>query len=115
MSLFRPSPLGCLLYLAVAAAPLSAQGRSAAPSYEQIGALVQGGLDALARGDTAGYLGGTRQAMALAAWVPPVSYHHARALALAGLSDSSLSLLSRLAAGSVNLTTVPRPRVLPAH
>ena len=108
MSLFRPSPLGTFLYLAVAAAPLSGQGRSAAPTYEQIGALVQGGLDALARGDTAGYLGGTRQAMALAAWVPPVRYHHARALALAGLSDSALALLGRLAAeGAVVMDEAP--------
>ena len=73
------------LCLALAApGPLAAQARSAAPTYEQIGALIQGGLDALARGDTAGYLGGTGQAFALAPRVPSVAYHHARAHALAG-------------------------------
>ncbi|HEU4525302.1 MAG TPA: serine hydrolase [Gemmatimonadales bacterium] len=85
------------LCLALAApGPLAAQARSAAPTYEQIGALIQGGLDALARGDTAGYLGGTGQAFALAPRVPPVAYHHARAHALAGGGDSALVLLARL-------------------
>jgi CubicO group peptidase (beta-lactamase class C family)/streptogramin lyase len=106
MTAFRP--LRSLLCLAFAAAPLSAQGRSASPTYEQIGALVQGGLDALARGDTAGYLDGTRQAFALAPRVPPVTYHHARALAIAGLSDSALALLGRLAVeGAVAVYEAP--------
>ena len=106
MTLFRP--LRSLLSLALAAAPVSAQGRSASPTYEQIGALVQGGLDALARGDTAGYLDGTRQAFALAPRVPPVAYHHARALAVARFSDSALALLGRLAAeGAVAVHEAP--------
>ncbi len=106
MTLFRP--LRFLLGLALAAAPVSAQGRSASPTYERIGALVQGGLDALARGDTGGYLDGTRQAFALAPRVPPVAYHHARALALAGFPDSALALLGRLAAeGAVAVHEAP--------
>jgi hypothetical protein len=51
--------LPSLLCLAFATSPAAPQGRAPSPSYEQIGALVQGGLDALARGDTAGYLDGT--------------------------------------------------------
>ena len=90
--------LWSLQYLALATTPAAAQGRSSAPTYEQIGSLVQGGLDALARGDTAGYLNGTGQAFALAPRVPPVAYHHARAHALAGEADSALALLARLAA-----------------
>ena len=106
MTLFRP--LRSLLCLAIAAAPVSAQGRSASPTYEQIGALVQGGLDALARGDTAGYLDGTRQAFALAPQVPPVAYHHARSLAIAGFPDSALALLGRLATeGAVAVHEAP--------
>ena len=80
----------------VASAP--AQDSSRAPTYEQIGGLIQSGLDALTRGDTAAYLHGTGQALALAPRVPPVVYHHARALALAGRTDSALHLLGRLAA-----------------
>jgi hypothetical protein len=97
------------LALALAAAgPLAAQGRSAPPTYEQIGALIQGGLDALARGDTAGYLGGTSQAFALAPRIPPVAYHHARAHALAGGADSALGLLSLLATeGAVVVDEAP--------
>jgi hypothetical protein len=95
MTLFRP--LRFLLRLALAAAPASAQARSASPIYEQIGALVQGGLDALARGDTAAYLDGTGKAFAIAPRVPPVAYHHARAHALARRTDSALALLTRLA------------------
>src|SRR5262245_11922566 len=90
--------LPTLVCVAVAAATAAAQGRSPAPSYEQIGALVQGGLDALARGGTAAYLDGTTRAFAIAPRVPPVAYHHARAYALAGRSDSALALLARLAA-----------------
>jgi serine beta-lactamase-like protein LACTB, mitochondrial len=105
MTLFRDL---FLLGLTLTAAPLSAQARSTSPTYEQIGALVQGGLDALSRGDTAGYLGGTRQAFALAPRVPPVAYHHARALVLAGLSDSALTLLGRLATeGAVAVHEAP--------
>ncbi|HEY7502690.1 MAG TPA: serine hydrolase [Gemmatimonadales bacterium] len=89
--------LRSLPFLTLAAGPLSAQGRSASPSYEQIGAPVQAGLDALARGDTAAYLAGTTKAFAMAPQVPPVAYHHARAHALAGSPDSALALLARLA------------------
>jgi len=89
--------LSFLLPLTLGAASAAAQGRSASPTYEQIGALVQGGLDALARGDTAGYLDGTGKAFAIAPQVPPVAYHHARAHALAGRTDSALALLTRLA------------------
>jgi CubicO group peptidase (beta-lactamase class C family)/sugar lactone lactonase YvrE len=100
-----PWSLQCLVLLAT---PAAAQGRSSSPTYEQIGALVQGGLDALARGDTAGYLNGTGQASALAPRVPPVAYHHARAHALAGGADSALALLARLAAeGAVVVHEAP--------
>lgn len=50
-----PRLLPALLCLAVAA-PAAAQSRPSSPTYERIGALIQGGLDALARGDTAGSL-----------------------------------------------------------
>jgi CubicO group peptidase (beta-lactamase class C family)/sugar lactone lactonase YvrE len=90
--------------LTLATTPAAAQGRSSSPTYEQIGALVQGGLDALARGDTAGYLNGTGQAFALAPQVPPVAYHHARAHALAGGADSALVLLARLAVEGAVIT-----------
>ena len=89
--------LSSVVGLALAAAPAMAQRGSSSPSYEQIGALVQGGLEALARGDTAGYLDGTGKAFAIASRVPPVAYHHARAHALAGDADSALALLVRLA------------------
>jgi serine beta-lactamase-like protein LACTB len=95
---FPRTRLPALLCLILAAAPALAQGRPSSPTYDQIGALVQTGLDALARGDTAGYLDGTAQALALAPHVPPVAYHHARAQALAGGTDSALALLGRLAA-----------------
>ena len=67
---YHRRPLAALVWTALATAPLAAQARPAAPTYEQIGALVQTGLDALARGDTGGYLGGTRRALALAPQVP---------------------------------------------
>ncbi len=82
-----------LLLGAAPAVPLTAQ----APSFEQIGAYVQGGIDALAKGDTAGYLAGSGKAFAIAASVPPVAYHHARALALNNKPDSALLLLDLLA------------------
>jgi CubicO group peptidase (beta-lactamase class C family)/sugar lactone lactonase YvrE len=90
--------LPALLCLLLAAAPTEAQRRTSSPTYEQIGALIQGGLDSLGLGDTAAYLAGTRQAFALAPRVPPVAYHHARAHALVGGTDSALALLERLAA-----------------
>ena len=97
-----------LLPLTLGAASAAAQGRSSSPSYEQIGALVQGGLDALARGDTGGYLDGTRKAFAIAPRVPPVAYHHARAHALVGSNDSALTLLARLAVeGAVVVDEAP--------
>jgi sugar lactone lactonase YvrE len=100
--------LSSLLPLTLGAASAAAQGRSSSPSYEQIGALVQGGLDALARGDTGGYLDGTRKAFAIAPRVPPVAYHHARAHALAGTNDSALALLARLAVeGAVVVDEAP--------
>lgn len=85
------------LLLCLVPAALGAQRTAPAPTYEQIGGHVQAGLDALAGGDTAGYLQGTARALALAPRVPPVVYHHARALALAGHGDSALVLLGRLA------------------
>ena len=90
-----PSPRRLLLSVAIALTPttLSAQ----APTFEQIGAYIQGGLDALAKGDTAAYLAGTGKAFAIAPRVPPVAYHHARAHALAGGTDSAVTLLQRLA------------------
>jgi sugar lactone lactonase YvrE len=69
-----------------------------APTFQQISAYVEQGLDALGHGDTAGYLIGTGRAFAIAGGVPPVAYHHARALALNGRTDSALILLERLAA-----------------
>lgn len=75
-----------------------AQDSARVPTYEQIGGHVQAGLDALARGDTSGYLDGTARALALAPRLPPVVYHRARAQALAGRPDSALALLGRLAA-----------------
>ena len=91
MSFASRSP--AVLLFVLLAAPLRAQ----APTYEQIGAQVQAGLEALERGDTAGYLAGTGRALALASHVPPVVYHHARAHALSGGTDSALTLLDRLA------------------
>ena len=81
--------LPSLLCLVVATGPVEAQRRTSSPTYEQIGALIQSGLDSLGRGDTMAYLRGTGQAFALAPRVPPVAYHHARALALAGGMDSA--------------------------
>ena len=80
------------------AAPAAAQDAAPAPTFEEIGGRVQAGLDALARGDTTGYLEGTAAALAIAPLVPPVAYHRARALALSGRTDSALALLERIAA-----------------
>jgi len=103
-----PRSLPSLLCLVLTAASAAAQRGTSSPTYEQIGALVQGGLDALERGDTAGYVDGTGQAFSLAPRVPPVAYHHARALALAGRTDSALALLDRLAAeGAVAVHEAP--------
>jgi len=68
-----------------------------APTFQQIFAPIETGLDALGRGDTAGYLAGTSRAFALAPSVPPVAYHHARGLSLAGRRDSAMTVLERLA------------------
>jgi serine beta-lactamase-like protein LACTB, mitochondrial len=76
-----------------APAPALAQ----APTFQQISGYIEGGLEALARGDTAEYLAGTGRAFAVAPGVPPVAYHHARALALSGEPDSARTLLDRLA------------------
>ena len=92
---FARGAVAAVLVLALAAAPSRAQ--APAPTFQQIGELVQSGLDALARGDTVGYVTGTARALALAPLVPPVVYHHARAQALAGARDSALALLRRLA------------------
>jgi CubicO group peptidase (beta-lactamase class C family) len=82
-----------LLLSAATVRPVAAQ----ANSFQQITAHIQGGLEALERGDTAGYLEGTGRAFALAPTVPPVAYHHARALTVAGMTDSAIFLLDRLA------------------
>jgi hypothetical protein len=87
----RTLTLICLL----SAAPPAATAQ--APTFQQLGGYIQEGLDALERGDTAGYLMGTGRAFALTPGVPEVAYHHARALALSGGTDSALSLLGRLA------------------
>jgi sugar lactone lactonase YvrE len=97
MRIDRGAP-AALLCLTLAAPPAAAQRPASSPTYEQIGAMIQGGLDSLALGDTAAYLRGTAQAFALAPRVPPVAYHHARAHALAGGTDSAVVLLDRLAA-----------------
>jgi sugar lactone lactonase YvrE len=68
-----------------------------APTFQQISGYIEGGLEALGRGDTAGYRAGTGRAFAVAPQVPPVAYHHARALALSGETDSAVILLERLA------------------
>ena len=68
-----------------------------APTFQQISSYIEGGLEALGRGDTAGYRAGTGRAFAVAPGVPPVAYHHARALALSGETDSAAILLERLA------------------
>jgi hypothetical protein len=100
--------LAVFFCLAPAATPSAGQGRATAPSYEQIGALIQGGLDSLGRGDTAAYLRGTAGAFGLAPRVPPVAYHHARALALNGRTDSAFALLGRLAVeGAVPVHEAP--------
>jgi sugar lactone lactonase YvrE len=68
-----------------------------APTFQQISGYIQAGLEALGRGDTAEYRAGTGRAFAVAPGVPPVVYHHARALALSGETDSAAILLERLA------------------
>jgi hypothetical protein len=92
------SSVPALLCVAALATSATAQSRPPSPSFDQIGALIQGGLDSMAQGDTAAYLRGTAQAFAIAPRVPPVAYHHARAHALAGSTDSALALLDRIAA-----------------
>jgi sugar lactone lactonase YvrE len=83
-----------LLPLCAGLAPaLAAQ----APTFQQISAYLGDGLESLGRGDTAGYLAGTGRAFIAAPGVPPVAYHHARALALSGAIDSAAGLLQRLA------------------
>ncbi len=83
-----------LLPLCAALAPgVAAQ----APTFQQISAYIGDGLESLGRGDTAGYLAGTGRAFTAAPGVPPVAYHHARALALSGAIDSAAGLLERLA------------------
>ena len=100
--------LAALVLAAPATVPCLAQGSGPAPTYDEIGALVQGGLDSLGSGDTAAYLRGTTRAMAIAPQVPPVAYHHARAHALAGRADSALALLARLASeGAVVAVEAP--------
>jgi hypothetical protein len=94
-----------LLFLCCAPArSLAAQ----APTFQQISDYIKGGLEALGRGDTAGYLAGTGRAFAAAPRVPPVAYHHARALALGGKPDSAATLLDRLASqGAVTVFDAP--------
>ncbi len=83
-----------LLFFWCARAPgLGAQ----ATTFQQISGYIGGGLEALGRGDTAGYRTGTGRAFTVAPGVPPVAYHHARALALSGETDSAVILLDRLA------------------
>ncbi len=101
-------PLAARALTVLLLCPASTSLLAQAPTYEQIGTLVQAGLDALGRGDTAGYLEGTGRAMALAGHVPPVVYHHARAHALSGGTDSALALLNRLAVeGAVAVFDAP--------
>lgn len=82
-----------LLFSSIPAPALTAQ----APTFQQISGYIEGGLEALGRGDTAGYRTGTGRAFAVAPEMPPVAYHHARALALSGETDSAVILLERLA------------------
>jgi hypothetical protein len=83
-----------LLLLCSTRAPARA---AQAPTFQQISGYIEGGLEALGRGDTAGYRAGTGRAFAVAPGMPPVAYHHARALALSGETDSAAILLERLA------------------
>jgi sugar lactone lactonase YvrE len=90
-----PSSRRLLMSVALALLPTTLAAQ--APTFEQIGAYIQGGLEALAKGDTAAYLAGTGKAFAVAPQVPPVAYHHSRAHALGGRTDSAVILLQRLA------------------
>ena len=78
------------------------------PTFTEITGHLQRGGEALDRGDTAGYLEGSRAAWRLAPTSPIIGYHYARALALTGADDSALALLSRLALeGSVSVLEAP--------
>jgi CubicO group peptidase (beta-lactamase class C family) len=90
------SPARRVLVLLLLGAMTATSVAAQAATFQQITAHIQGGLEALERGDTAGYLKGTGRAFALAPTVPPVAYHHARALAVAGKIDSAALLLGRL-------------------
>jgi hypothetical protein len=91
------------LTLAVAAPAAGQQ-----PGFTEIIGHLQRGGEALGRGDTAGYLEGSRASYRLAPTSPIVAYHYARALALTGSADSALALLQRLAAeGAVSAFDAP--------
>jgi hypothetical protein len=77
-----------------AAVPAAAQQ----PRFADVIGHLQRGGEALARGDTAGYLDGSGQAYRLAPTSPVLAYHYARALALTGEADAALAILARLAA-----------------
>ncbi len=89
---------GRLLVLLLVSSSIAPDLAAQAPTFQQISGHIETGLEALGRGDTAGYLQGTRQAFAMAPQVPSVAYHHARAHALGGSRDSATLLLRRLAA-----------------
>jgi sugar lactone lactonase YvrE len=91
-----PSAGRAMVLLLFSFTPAPALGAQA-PMFQQISSYIEGGLEALERGDTAGYRAGTGRAFAVAPGVPPVAYHHARALALSGGTDSAVVLLERLA------------------
>jgi hypothetical protein len=88
-----------LIPLAVAAlviaAPAAGQQQ---PRFTDVIGHLQRGMEALGRGDTAGYLDGSGQAYRLASTSPVLAYQYARALALSGSTDSALAILARLAA-----------------
>ncbi len=88
---------GRALVLLLVSSSTAADVAAQAPTFQQISGYIESGLEALGRGDTAGYLRGTGQSFAIAPRVPPVAYHHARAHALGGSRDSALLLLGRLA------------------
>lgn len=79
----------------IAAVPATGQQQ---PRFTDVIGHLQRGMEALGRGDTAGYLDGSGQAYRLAPASPVLAYHHARALALTGSADSALAILARLAA-----------------
>lgn len=88
----------------VAGGPAAAQG----PTYAEIVGHLQRGGEALGRGDTAGYLDGSRASYRLAPTSPVIAYHYARALALTGADDSAIALLGRLAVeGAVSAFEAP--------